>query len=165
MSWWAHLGALATAFLIQVTVAPGIGSAGTRPDFILVWIICAAILERKDNMAIFAAAVGGAFVDLTVGRFLGLNLALFIAAEIVARNTMSAFMRPSAIMTAMISFSSALIIELLRGAAWLYGGNFGADARGILTVGITSAAATTVLTVILYYILLSAGFGHKYEKS
>ena len=77
-------GAGLVAMLLQTTVSPNIGVLGAHPDFVLIIVVCVALLRGAEVGAIFGFVVGGlvsvllfepagigAFVMVTIGYLSG----------------------------------------------------------------------------------------------
>lgn len=78
------LGVGLAAMLLQTTVAPNIGVLGAHPDFVLIIVVCVALLRGAEVGAVFGFVVGGlvsvllfepagigAFVMVVVGYLAG----------------------------------------------------------------------------------------------
>lgn len=149
MSWPAHLGALLTGLLLQMTVVPGFGPGGGRPDLVLIWVLAASVFESRHGRAVVIAAAGGLLLDLAGGRFIGLNVMLFIGAALVTRRVLRAFLRPSVSLSMVMTLGLSLAIELVRAVLWLSGIPRGI--LGITSVAVTSALYSGLLMVAVFY--------------
>jgi len=165
LAWWMHLVIFGVVLLVQVSVVPGIGPAGVRPDLVLAWAISASILEEKEKIALGLAACGGAMVDITVGRFLGLNAALFLAAAIGVRRTLRAFMRPSLFLTVAVTVAVTVVVEMVRGLLWHSGVAPTAGLHEMLSVALTVGGLSGGAAVLFYFIILRSVGVSSWEKS
>ncbi len=150
MSWSAHLGAILMALLVQMTLVPGFGPGGGRPDLVLIWVLAASIFESKMGRALVIAAAGGLVLDLTGGRFIGLNVMLLVGAALVTRRVLRAFLRPSVAISVAMTLGLALVIELVRGVMWLPA--VPRDILGAMSIAVVSALYSGSVMVPVYYV-------------
>ena len=150
MSWSAHLGAILMALLVQMTLVPGFGPGGGRPDLVLIWVLAASIFESKMGRALAIAAAGGLVLDFTGGRFIGLNVMLLVGAALVTRRVLRAFLRPSVAISVAMTLGLALVIELVRGVMWLPA--VPSDILGAMSIVVVSALYSGSVMVPVYYV-------------
>ncbi len=159
MSLLAHLGVLLTALLLQMTLVPGIGRGGGRPDLVLIWVLAASIFESKQGYALVIAAAGGVLLDLTGGRFIGLNVLLLVGAALVTRRVLRAFLRPSVSLSVAMTLGLSLVIETVRAVLWLPG--IPREVVGTVSVAVISASYSGSLMIAVYYAAAAVmGFTH-----
>ncbi len=164
MSPWIHLATFAAMLLLQVSILPGIGPAGVYPDLVLAWAVSAAILENNEKTALGVAACGGAIVDITVGRFIGLNIALFLTAAVVARRMLRAFMRPSLLLTVGVTGGFTIAVEMIRGVLWHSGFAAPGGLQQMLSVALTAGVLNALAAVPIYFIILRTVGLSSWEK-
>lgn len=165
MSIWAHVGILLGALVLQSTVIPGLGSAGAVPDLILVWVLAASVLDERRNRAFMVAAIGGAMVDLSLGRLIGLNLMLFVLCAIAARRSLRAFVRPNVFLSVITAFILSLLVETIRGLVWYLGWAPLHVTAGFMSVILITACYNAVLMILVHHLAI-VGIKHvRWESS
>ncbi len=140
MPWWKCVALPLAAMLLQTAVLPGTAISAVRPDFVLLAVVAVAMLQPLRDRALICGALGGLMLDLTCGRFIGLNLMLFFAVAWAAHEIARSFMRPSIILSAAGAGAFSLVVGLSRaGVLMLSGVSLGGP--GVLGIMLVTGAA------------------------
>ncbi len=126
MSGWKFAGIPLAAVLLQFTIVSSIQPAEIRPDLILLSTVAVAMLEKRRNWVLTYGVFAGTTLDLTQGRFIGLNILLMTAVAWAVYQVAQAFMRTSPGLSALTVFALSFPVQLGRAAAVsVAGGSYG----------------------------------------
>lgn len=148
MRYWVLSSILLLSYLLQSVVSTYLAIGGVAPDFLLVVVVCYALLFGWET-GLGAGAIGGLLMDLTAGRFIGLHvLSLGLTGLAVGRAEDKVF-KDNYLMAPVIGFGGSLLSQLVQLICQLiYGWEI---SGGVLRTTVLPAALyAAVLTFFVY---------------
>ncbi len=109
---WSRLALLLVGLVLQTSFLPHIAPDGIRPDLLLVLAVLIG-LNVAPRQATWWGALAGLLVDLSLGRFIGFNIAVKAVAGYAASIVGSKLYRHNLGVPAVIAGLATLLQELL----------------------------------------------------
>lgn len=149
MRYWALLGILGLAFLLQTTMAGFLAIRGVQPDLALATVVSLGLLFGPE-VGLLGGALVGLLLDVVFGRFVGLHLLTRGGVGLLIGLAEQRVFKESLLLPLMAGFVSSLLSE---GATMLILAFFGWRMpvfEQLRTAVLPGALYNAVITLLIY---------------